>query len=359
MSEKVVGPVTFRAQRLHLEITLTALFACIAAVSSAQSVSTMERAAEQILRHVTSDGAIVMGPLPAKRSHLIPYFASLAARGLVAAFAETRDARFLDAAKHWVVWHETHMNADGTIYDFDGAPGAWKPTGDYDSTDSYAATYLELILAIHRVAPDRDWLRLRLPAVRQAIAAIRLTLQPNGLTIAKPKWPVMYLMDNTETAAGLRAAEAVGRILGDAGLQRETGAMADKSEQAIARELWDNTRQAYCVGLQTDGAKVNDRQEWYPYVMANLMAVGWLPPSERHHAVLQRFKGKFSSGIPASVRTENDLGRLVWWGIAARGAGDHKLLAEIAVKLAAFDARVKKFTNPALLGHLCRILARD
>lgn len=359
MSEKAVRPVMFRAQRLHPEIMLTVLFACIAAVSPTQSASPTERAAEQILRHVTSDGAIVMGPLPAKQSHLIPYFASFAAHGLVAAFAGTHDARFLDAAKHWVAWHETHMNADGTIYDFDGAPGAWKPTGDYDSTDSYAATHLELILAIHRAAPDGDWLRLRLPAVRQAIATIRLTLQPNGLTIAKPKWPVMYLMDNTEVAAGLRAAEAMGRILGDQRLQQEAGAMADRSEQAITCELWNNTRQAYCVGLQTDGAKVNDRQEWYPYVMANLMAVGWLPPSERHRELLQRFKGRFSSSIPASVRTENDLGRLVWWGIAARGAGDHKLLAEIAAKLAAFDARVKEFNNPALLGHLCRILARD
>jgi hypothetical protein len=342
-----------------LETVLIAWVALIAAAGASESGSVVERAAEQILCHQASDGAIVMGALPAKRSRLVPYFANFAARGLVAAFCETRDTRWLDAAKRWAAWHEAHMNADGPIYDFDGAPGAWNPTGDYDSTDSYAATYLDLVLAIHRAAPDGEWLRSRLPSVRQAVAAIRLTLQPNGLTLAKPKWPVMYLMDNTETAAGLRAAAAIARELGEAALQRETSATAGRMEQAIARDLWDDARQAYWVGLQTNGAKINGQQKWYPHVMANLMAVGWLPPSERHRALMGRLKENFLAKMPSSVRSEDDLGRLVWWGVAARGAGDRALSAEIGAKLAGFDARVKKFANPALLGHLCRLLARD
>ena len=332
--------------------------ALLAAVSLAQAGSPVERAAEQILSHQAGDGAIVMGALPAKRSHLIPYCANFAARGLVAAFGETREARYLDAAKRWAGWYEAHMNADGTIYDFNGSPGAWIPTGDYDSTDSYAATYLDLVLAIHRATPDREWLRSRLPSARQAVAAIRLTLQPNGLTLAKPKWPVMYVMDNTETAAGLRAAEGIGRELGEGAFQRETGAMADKMEQAISREIWDDARQAYDVGLQTNGAKVHEKPTWYPYLMANLMAAGWLPPSERHRALLVRLKGQFPGEIPPAVRAESDLDHLVWWGIAARGAGDRALADEIAANLAGFDASVKKFANPGLLGHLCRLLAR-
>ncbi|MCX6907570.1 MAG: hypothetical protein NTY01_05950, partial [Verrucomicrobia bacterium] len=198
-------------RRPHLETVLIVWVVLIASAGASESGSAVERAAEQILHHQTSDGAIVMGALPSKQSRLVPYFANFAARGLVAAFRETRDARWLDAAKRWAAWHEAHMNADGTIYDFNGAPGAWKPTGHYDSTDSYAATYLDLVFAIHRAAPDHEWLRSRLPSVRRAVAAIHLTLQPNGLTIAKPKWPVMYLMDNTETAARLRAAAAIGR----------------------------------------------------------------------------------------------------------------------------------------------------
>ncbi len=346
-------------RRPCLETLLIAWVVLIAAAGASESSCAVERAAEQILRHQVSDGAIVMGALPAKQSRLVPYFANFAARGLVTAFRETRDARWLDAAKRCAAWHEAHMNADGTIYDFDGAPGAWKPTGHYDSTDSYAATYLDLVLTIHRAAPDREWLRSRLPSVCQAVAAIRLTLQPNGLTLAKPKWPVIYLMDNTETAAGLRAAAAIAGELGEAGLQQETSATADRMEQAIARHLWDAARQTYWVGLQTNGAKVHGQQKWYPHVMANLMAVGWLPPSERHRTLLARLKKESSTEIPSAVRSEDDLDRLVWWGSAASGAGDRALSAEIMVKLAGFDAHVKQFANPALLGHLCRILARD
>ena len=333
--------------------------ALLAAVSLASDGSPVERAAEQILGHQADDGAIVMGALPANRSHLIPYCANFSARGLVAAFGGTHEPRYLDAAKRWAAWYEAHMNADGTIDDFNGSPGAWSPTGDYDSTDSYAATYLDLVLAIHRAAPDREWLRSRLPSARQAVAAIRLTLQPNGLTIAKAKWSVMYVMDNTETVAGLRAAEGIARELGEAAFQRETGAMADKMEQAISRELWNDARQAYDIGLQTNGAKVHGKPAWYPYLMANLMAAGWLPSSERHRALLVSLKEQFPGDIPTAVRAESDLDHLVWWGIAARGAGDRALSADIAAKLAAFDTSVKKFANPGLLGHLCRLLAQQ
>ena len=317
----------------------------------------LERAAKQILQHQTDDGAIVMGALPAKRSHLMPYFANFAARGLIVAFGETGTTRYLDAAKRWIAWYETHLNADGTIYDYNGSSGGWEPTGDYDSTDSYAATYLDLLLATYQVTSDHSWLQARLPSVRQAVAAIRLTLQPNGLTTAKPKWPVMYLMDNTETATGLRAAEGMARLLADVPLEQQARVMADNMEQAIARKLWDNTRQVYYIGLQMNGRLVVGQETWYPHVMANLMAAGWLPTSERQCMLLVRIKKQFSAEIPDGVQTESDLDHLVWWGIAARGTGDRPLLMEITRKLADFDKQKKQFTNPGLLGHLCRLFA--
>ncbi len=55
-------------------------------------------------------------------------------------------------------------------------------------------------------------------------------------------------------------------------------------------------------------------------------------------------------------QNEADLERLVWWGFAARGAGDMDLLQEIGRKLTTFDP-AQPVANPALLGHLCRLLA--
>ena len=312
----------------------------------ATPADTVRRAAAELLRHQTADGAIVMGTLPASRSHLVPYFANFAALGLAAASGETGDARYLDAARRWAAWYEAHMNPDGTICDFDGASGAWQSTGDCDSTDSYAATFLELLLAIERAAPDPAWRAAHLPAARRAVAAIRLTLQPNGLTSAKPGWEVMYLMDNVETAAGLRAAAALGL---------DTAGLAASMERTMTAKLWDDARQTYAVGLEGNGRLVTAAATWYPYLMANLMAVGWLPPREGHVALLGRLRQQFGAEMPVAVNTEDDLERLVWWGIAAQGAGDAALGADIAAKLHAFDAQVKTFARPDLLGHLCCI----
>jgi len=195
----------------------------ITAAAGAAPPSAMERAAEMILRHQASDGAIVMGALPAKRSHVIPYFANFAARGLVAAYAHTGNARFLDGARRWT--------------------------------------------------------------------------------------------------------------------------------------LWDGKRQVYAVGLDGVGARVRSPESWYPHVMANLMAIGWLPRSPRHVALLRRLKQKHRAEIPKAVRTEEDLGRLVWWGIAAEGAGDEELLQTLSRELRTFDDRMKSLPRPDVLGHLCRILA--
>ncbi len=90
--------------------------------------------------------------------------------------------------------------------------------------------------------------------------------------------------------------------------------------------------------------------------MANLMAVGWLPPCPRHAALLGRLKRQFRGEIPSVVRVEDDLDHLVWWGIAARGIQDQALLAEVVLKVQSFDKQVKAFANPNLLGHACRLL---
>jgi len=317
----------------------------------------VRRAADAILLHQASDGALVMGRLPAKSSHLIPYCANFAAHGLAAAHGATRDPRHLEAARRWVRWYEDHMNADGTICDFDGAPGAWKSTGDFDSTDSYAATFLDLLAAVQDAAPDVPWLRARLPAARKAVAGIRLTLQPNGLTGAKPRWPVMYVMDNTETARGLRAAGRLAAILKEPEMERESADLAAAMERAVARDLWDDAGKCYVVGIHPDGARPRGLAKWYPDVMANLMAAGWLPPAPRHRDLLALLKERFPAEIPAAVRAEGDLDRLCWWGIAARGTGDDRLLEEVRGRLERFDENLKSFSNPGLLGHLCRLLS--
>jgi hypothetical protein len=316
------------------------------------------RAADQITAHQMPDGAIVMGALPAAESRVLPYFANFAALGMVAAYRETRQPRYLEVARRWVGWYEAHQNPDGTINDYTGTPGAWKSTGDYDSTDSYAATYLELLLAIYRATTDGKWLRAQYPSATHAIAAIRLTLQPSGLTIAKPTYPVMYTMDNVETVRGLHAAAAICRIVDDKTAASATAALATGMEAALTRDLWDPVRQCYRIGVQTDGFKAEGLKVWYPDAMANLMVVGWRPRSARNRALFARLKAQFSDTLPTVIRNEDDLDHLCWWGWGARGAEDAALSAQIAARLSAFDIALPAVVNPGLLGHLCRLLSR-
>src|SRR5688500_3475789 len=97
-------------------------------------------AAARILALRSADGALALGGTPGGSRRLVPYFANLAALGLVVAAWTEPDAgekrRWIDAARHWTRWYDAHRNLDGTIFDYEGTPGAWKATGKYDSTDS-------------------------------------------------------------------------------------------------------------------------------------------------------------------------------------------------------------------------------
>ncbi len=313
-------------------------------------------AAAQLLQHQASDGALVQGSLTSSRVCVVPYFANLGALGLVAAGRATGDGRYAAAARCWVTWYEAHQNPDGTIFDYVRTNGLWQSTGACDSTDSYAATYLELCSAIQHTAPDAGWLRTRRPALERAVAAIRLTRQANDLTTARPGWPVLYTMDNIEVLRGLRAAAALAGALGDAAWQRELESTAARTAQAIGRELYDETRQIYGVGVQTNGAKMKDKGEWYPFVMANLLAVAQLPPAERQCELFAKLQREYAAMMPGELRTAADWDRLIWWGYAARGVGDSKLQAEISKRLAASAAQLYVVNNPATLGRLCLVL---
>lgn len=308
---------------------------------------------DRILALQTPDGAFSLG------KRVVPYFGNFGALGLVTVAQNETDVaykrRLLDTARRWTHWYDAHRNPDGTIFDYEGTSGAWKSTGKYDSTDSYASTYLEL----QAVLGDKD----RYPFVKRSVGAMGLTRQKNGLTTATPKWPVMYTMDNVEVLRGLRAAVHIAETLKQSGDAKHWSALAAQTETAILRELWDTRNHCYLVGLQTDGGKMDGLKKWYPNMMANLMAVGWLPRSERHRALYRRLVAEFSqttdSGVPTVVQKEEDLERLVWWGFAAQATGDTSRCKQIEATLTKADYPRLAVTNPATLGHICRLLTAE
>lgn len=316
-------------------------------------------ATELLLQHQAPDGALVQGSVTARRARVVPYFANLGALGLVAAGRATGDARCPEAARRWVHWYETHQNPDGTICDYVRTNDQWQATGACDATDAYAATLLEVCAALQRAAPDAAWLRQRRPVLERAVAALRLTLQPNGLTCARPGWPVMYTMDNIEVWRGLNAGAEMAGALGDVAWQRELAERAARTGQALGRELFDEARQVYRVGVQTNGASMKDKGDWYPWVMANLMAVAELPSAPRQRGLFEKLQREHAAMMSSELRTAEAWDRLIWWGYAARGVGDARLHAAIVERLRTAAALLPTVSNPATLGRLCLVLAPD
>lgn len=326
-----------------------------APAAAAPRVHPIARFANEIVKRQASDGAIVQDKLAADANHVVPYFSNMAALGLLDAHRALGDKRYLEAARKWADWYAAHMNADGTVFDYSGKPGAWKSTGDYDSTDSYAATYLELLDGL--ACKDKPWAAARYASVGSAVRAIELTLQPVGLTLAKPKWPVMYVMDNVETSRGLRAAAHLATLNGKSADAKSWAAIADKMEKAVETSLWDSERACYLVGLQPDGGKMTANGEWYPGAMANLMSVSWAAITTRHPTLYTSMLQQTYAALPAAVKTEDDMDHLVWWGFAARARGDATRQRAVTSKIADTDLTAVPIPNTALLGHACRLLA--
>ena len=146
------------------------------------------------------DGAILYGS-----SQINPYYSNLAAIGW------TKDPTRYGAVKAWMQWYLNHLNWPdkwglyGTVYDYNVSGSVETSTGNADSTDSYAATFLSLAWAYYRTGdPNAQAYIKTLGYQLDVIGGILvLTQQSDGLTWAKPDYQIKYLMDNCEAYRGL------------------------------------------------------------------------------------------------------------------------------------------------------------
>ena len=171
----------------------------------AEAADLSERAhAEWIMRAAMADGAIAHY---VDQKAVWPYLSNFAAMGLARASRTTGDPRYVAAVWRWLRWYQDHQDGNGYVTDYNITNGAPVSTGDMDSTDAYAGTYL--LGSARGLAHDRRPAAGARPSIAGsgAVAAIESTQQSDGLTWATPSWRVKYLMDQAETYAGLRAAQ--------------------------------------------------------------------------------------------------------------------------------------------------------
>lgn len=303
------------------------------------------------------NGALLSDPISSPNENwLMPYYSNLAVLGWLKGVAATRETSDFAKIRRWLTWYAQFMNPDGTLYDYTYANGSLTSRNTYDSSDSYAATYLE---AIHEYVKTTGELRVAKSlfsrGIQRAVRAIRLTYQSDGLTWARPDYPVKYLMDNIEVYRGLTAAAEVARRIQRPSESSDWQQRAQRTYTALTTLLWLPNQQHYAWGLHANGALETRLSEWYPDVMAQLMAIAWLPLTSRHETLYQRLKTQFYT-LPPTLPDNAAVERAVWWGMAAQRVGDTTTLDDIRNRLLAVDLRRRNLYPLSLYGHMARVL---
>lgn len=263
------------SQLIHITVSST-----VTPASSSQYQSNFTATSNYLANSSPSvmDGAILFTP-----QEIMPYFSNLAAIGM------TKDPNRMPQVVAWMNWYINHFNWPdkwglyGTVYDYTVSNGVAIPTGDADSTDSYAATYLTLAWnAWQSGNPEARSFILGLNYQLDVIGGvIVLTQQSDGLTWAKPDWQIKYLMDNCEVYRGLRdLASLYQNAFGDSAKAAWYNAAAQRSLNGILT-MWQNGKWAY----YKDGAgnmPAPNLANWYPDAAAQVfpMLQGVLSPSD-------------------------------------------------------------------------------
>ncbi|WP_338818014.1 hypothetical protein MTCOM_19060 [Moorella thermoacetica] len=213
---------------------------------------------------------------------IVPYFGHLALYGLAAwGFSLSRVRAYLD-------WYLAHLErpdrygVTGTVYDYYlDERGAEVPAYTYDSSDSYAATFLILVRLYYGISGDRAWLEDHWPELDLVAGAMLATLQKDNLTLARSDWRVKYLMDNCEVYRGLKDYAWLLAKAGNTGEAERYEALAGKVKEAMEAKMRVNG--GYCPAIYRAGLRRRPNwKKWYPDALAQLFPIitGVLTPRE-------------------------------------------------------------------------------
>ena len=255
------------------------------------------------------NGAIPMNRISSGQVLCNPYFADFSALAML----ESQENAVWNGIKKYLQWHFSHLNFSdynglcGTIYDYtltveEGRcvheAVVHRPEGIpcYDSTDSYAATFLLLCANYAEKAPDDEILVANTPKIEEIIGVMSATMDQN-LTYARLDYPVQYLMDNCETFAGFCAAkrlyETALSFLPDAGKKaEEMKQTAEKIQKTVCSALWREDHFSVAVNAQKEDLLPFSWTEFYPSATAQLFPILFgviSPDSDKAKKVYEAF----------------------------------------------------------------------
>jgi hypothetical protein len=187
---------------------------------------------------------------------VVPYFSNLAAVGLL------EKVSYEPVVKKYMNWYFSHLNTsetdynkvNGTIYDYSVAKDGVTETPEkrYDSTDSYAATFISLLRKYVEVTGDKEYI-LDHQNQLNSIGEAMLSTFDRGLTYAKPDYRIQYLMDNTEVYKGLDDMVWVyDNVIKNMEKSKFYLNYKQEVEDTIEKKFWDEKTKSY-ANYRNDG----------------------------------------------------------------------------------------------------------
>ena len=241
-----------------------------------------------------SNGALPMTKAANGELRMNPYFADIAALALL-----DNAEKYADNVVKYMDWHFEHLNTakedfnglDGTIYDYVITVKNGEIVSEeishpdnadsYDTTDSYAATFLTVVYKYFCKTGDSNYLLANTRDLERITSVIFSNLQ-NGLTYAKPNHRIKYLMDNCEVYEGAVAAAGIFEqiVLGG---KDEYSALRDDCKELISTikenintRLWHPVGEYYSPGITAYvdiPAKIFSWDLYYPQATSQLFPI--------------------------------------------------------------------------------------
>ena len=281
------------------------------------------------------NGAMLMTCGPNGEFTMNPYFADFAALALLGA-----GESYYENVVRYMDWHFAHLNTaetdyngvDGTIYDYTVKLSNGKVVSErininadgkqsYDSTDSYAATFLCVVAKYYEKTGDLAYLQANSQDLQRILNPIRQTMH-TGLTFAKPDYRIKYLMDNCEVYEGLVAAEKIYAALGLTEILAETTDLKNQVFNAIEQYMWVESGGYYevALGVNNDSAWAFTWTNFYPCATAQLFTIscGLLAPSDpRALHLYNQFNAYYSTGEQKATWEKMTIPDSFYWGSLA------------------------------------------
>lgn len=263
--------------------------------------SVQEKEKEWIRQNQGDEGEIYLNYTDNGAGDVNPYFACLAAQGLLAGEVAEKD---LEQVKRYLIWHRAHFLAEeGAISNYRLTEGELLSQGEKDSVDSYTAVFLSLLCkygekggAIEQADPGGEAMLLGLRTLEK--------LWVDGLTTVSEEKQVRYLMDNIEVQAALIDVREYLKDLDgkwiDADTLQECADRLDKmiemSRDSIESLLWNEEEARYDVGLG-DSGRILDFESWeelYPDAAVQIYGAAFLSDAAKSGRTKTLYK-KFCS----------------------------------------------------------------